>query len=165
MLFQAQPFLIFSLLSIVTVLISSRNENHVQGAIVPVGSTSNKTYFWDNEDFNSTWIDSVSKCHKEGLYIATIETEVEQLLLQTVGVSRNWTKYLNIGGTDLFSEETWRWIRSGNPITYSNWYPGSPYPDPDGRNWNCMGLDPGANWTWVDIGCNEYFVMTLCEFP
>lgn len=35
----------------------------------------------------------MSKCHKEGLYIATIETEVEQLLLQTVGVSRS--KFLN----------------------------------------------------------------------
>lgn len=60
-------------------------------------------------------------------------------------------------------EGDWVWAKSGKPLTYKNWQPGSPDNGHDGDE-HCMDLKESHNWQWGDNNCDEHFYF-VCERP
>ncbi|CAG2232074.1 unnamed protein product [Mytilus edulis] len=65
-----------------------------------------------------------------------------------------------IGLTDIEIENEWKWIESGNSVSYVNWNPGQP----DLRqSENCGILWYSTGFTWHDDFCSDNLAFFICE--
>lgn len=67
-----------------------------------------------------------------------------------------------IGGNDIDAEGQWRWVTSGNPLTFTDWAPGEP--NNTGGNEDCLLLLPNTAYQWNDATCSTRSLY-ICETP
>ncbi len=103
-----------------------------------------------------TWQQAVDFCNSLGGHLATITSQAENDIVQSVisGGNSAW-----IGGTDRNLEGVWEWV-TGEDFSYTNWDYGQP-DDADG--WEEYLEIYGWNGYWNDLpeDINRYFV---CEW-
>lgn len=104
-----------------------------------------------------TWDEAKAKCESLGGHLVTINSQEEQnavVAAMSTGVRENYF----IGGKTVNGETTWI---TGEPLEYSNWYPGEP---------NNYGGVQGfyeinkASGLWDDIGSTQPGIGFICEY-
>jgi len=115
---------------------------------------------------NSTryWTDAESEATSIGLHLVAINSKAEEDFLWsqfwdtiTVG-SGTYVACRWIGFTDRVTEGDWRWV-NGDPVTYTNWYPGEPNNSWD-EDYGCFPWNTRpweANRGWNDVANNGAF--------
>ena len=69
-----------------------------------------------------------------------------------------------IGGSDVDVEDEWRWMTSGELVTWTAWHvwPGGST-EPNGETHeNCMLLSEFGGW--YDVSCGSHVDAAICEF-
>ena len=64
-----------------------------------------------------------------------------------------------LGGNDIDVEGEWRWVTSGDLVTWTTW--GDTEPN-GGTSENCVILYPAGDWN--DWGCQHASALAVCEF-
>ncbi|VDI67661.1 perlucin-like [Mytilus galloprovincialis] len=115
-----------------------------------------------------SWIQAMKFCEIYQGELAVIETEAEQLFLESY-LNSTW-KNANqtdvwISGTDLLVDGEWIWAKEGRSIDYFRWAPGQP----DSASMNlggedCIELVRGSNFMWNDVPCQKH-INFVCERP
>ncbi len=92
------------------------------GSYIPnfvyMGQYNNHHYYCST--YPANWADAQAASLSNGGYLAVLNSVNESNLLAPMLGSSAW-----IGLTDEASEGTWNWV-NGDPVTYTNWYPGQP---------------------------------------
>ncbi|XP_071148911.1 perlucin-like [Mytilus edulis] len=114
-----------------------------------------------------TWVNAEGFCRTYNSYLATIETEGENIFLtDTITLIQNGvgkrdihdlTQDFWIGGTDEVIEGVWVWASTGKDLTYTNWEPGQP---DNWKNENCLSLV----WWNVPGKWNDWYCSRNCHF-
>ncbi|CAG2209280.1 unnamed protein product [Mytilus edulis] len=102
--------------------------------------------------------DCLASCQAHHAELAVIETNEENTFI--------WSEMTKLGGffwldgTDKFSEGQWEWASTGEPLDYSNWFPGEPN-NSNGQE-DCL-LTGGVYKTfWNDSPCSNQ-IKYICE--
>ncbi|KAL5005711.1 hypothetical protein ScPMuIL_016869 [Solemya velum] len=103
-------------------------------------------YFSDSME---TWHDAEEYCISAGGYLIEIESEAENNFV--AGQIQEMEKQMNywIGGTDEFSEGSWRWSYSGRAMVYTDWY----YYQPDNAR--------GENYGMPYLGTQNHAMLSI----
>ncbi|MFY9344333.1 MAG: FG-GAP-like repeat-containing protein [Planctomycetota bacterium] len=109
----------------------------------------------------STWIAGEALAASLGGHLATVRNATEQGWLQANLGGYLATNGLWIGYTDAAVEGQWVWS-SGEPATYTNWFPGQPQGGVS-ENYATTGL--GGDWRWHDAAATYPSVRPLLEVP
>jgi hypothetical protein len=96
-----------------------------------------------------TWLQAEAKAVEWGGHLATIRNRQEELWLR---FSFGPYEYFWIGFNDRSVEGQWKWV-SGEPVTYTNWWPGQPDNYGDGEDAAGMNFG-GGEW------CDNQFHLT-----
>ncbi|XP_048780982.2 echinoidin-like [Ostrea edulis] len=67
-----------------------------------------------------------------------------------------------LGGNDLEVEGTFKWARSGESVTFTDWNPGQPDDFHSGED--CMELQGAMDYHWNDLPCTARHRF-ICESP
>lgn len=117
--------------------------------------------------FKANWFKAEQYCRLHGMYLASINSELEQKNLEEhitsfgMGTEHFWSS-----GTDQAEEGKFFWMSTGKPLTYENWNAGEPnnFKYENGEGENCVELwdRDGKGLKWNDTPCSfeSYFV---CE--
>lgn len=136
-------------------------ENHLTGTCA-VNPTNEHLYCLTPEKL--TWPEAESYAVELGGHLVAINDQQEQeWLVQAFGGDR----WFWIGFTDSTEEGVWIWS-NGDPVTYTNWYPGEP-----NNMWSCGEDYAVMNWGspgyWNDLGpCSPKWKSVgvgIMEFP
>ena len=60
-----------------------------------------------------------------------------------------------------FSEGSWHWAHSKEPLTFTNWWPGEPK-DTNDQDCGVVRISEGYNLWWDDVGC-EANLGAICQ--
>lgn len=64
-------------------------------------------------------------------------------------------------GNDFAKQGDFKWLATGQRISYTNWFPGEPNNQmSDGKSEDCMGLF--LAYTWNDFYCTDEYYF-ICE--
>jgi hypothetical protein len=109
-----------------------------------------------------TWSEAYSEATSIGGYLATINISAEQNWLNatfprtTVGRvdEELWIGLHQVAGS-AEPQEGWEWV-TGEPVTFTNWYPGEPNEGPPPEsNEDCVLMHGFETGKWIDVP-NEY---------
>ncbi|EFX82923.1 hypothetical protein DAPPUDRAFT_315928 [Daphnia pulex] len=121
------------------------------------------------------WEYAYERCLEQNMTLSTIETQQEDKMIDDFFQLNHefndrilWTsgKYSELGsqwGWNHYGNET---VAPGTPMGYTNWYPGRPKNNKDGR---CLGLvfnDYGVtyeNGHWDEFSCQNGYYGVFCE--
>ena len=104
----------------------------------------------------SNWLDARSEAETLGGYLVTINDQSEQqFVVQSFLSGANSNDTYWIGLTDKDSEGVFEWS-NGEPVTYTNWYPGEPNDFAAGEdcviiNWHFSQGNTTAQGDWNDV--------------
>lgn len=104
-----------------------------------------------------TWEEAKAKCESLGGHLVTINSQEEQnavVAAMSTGVRENYF----IGGKTVNGETTWI---TGEPLEYSNWYPGEP--NNYGGVQGCYEINK-VSGLWDDIGSTQPGIGFICEY-
>ncbi|XP_060067997.1 perlucin-like protein [Ylistrum balloti] len=111
----------------------------------------------------ATWVEAGEICNMLGGFLAMIETAEELTFLKSELVHLHQhdasTKQYWIDGNDLEIENVWRWIKTGQTITFTDWAPGEPNA---AENDNCLNLWGKSGFRYADNPCEEHYNY-VCE--
>ncbi|XP_013405924.1 CD209 antigen [Lingula anatina] len=109
-----------------------------------------------------------AEAHCQGLHpkshLVGVETKEENefILSYRKYNQAKWTSpWFWTGGTDKEKEGDWRWIGTGQKLTYTYWTPHEPN-DHTGRQ-NCLYYTASGNQTWDDWNCENLYINFVCE--
>lgn len=116
---------------------------------------------------NNTWTASEAEAVRMGSHLVTVSDAAEnQWLLSTFSHYGGISRSLWIGFSDQAIEGNWQWS-SGQPVTYTHWWPGEPN-DLNGEDYAYLGLDgtwnDGMNGLWAG-GADLYGVVEVVPEP
>ncbi|TRY71512.1 hypothetical protein TCAL_06101 [Tigriopus californicus] len=106
------------------------------------------------------WLQAARNCQKLGGHLVEIETQDEQNGLTSI--ARIIGEDFWIGLTDIGHDGNYRWMYSGNEVSYTNWAAN----EPDGgipQSCVMMFSGYGYDFGWTDIKCTEWSAHPLCE--
>ncbi|XP_076079012.1 perlucin-like [Mytilus galloprovincialis] len=134
----------------------------------------NSCYFIS--DTHKNWANSAIFCRALNSRLASVESSAENDFLTDIirlknGLTKRGYRSIDydywIDGTDEIIEGQWVWAESGKPLTYTNWVPGVPEPNPR-RDENCLEI---VQWSthvgqWNDDNCidTSHFICEM-EYP
>ncbi|XP_053407988.1 perlucin-like protein [Mercenaria mercenaria] len=104
------------------------------------------------------WASAVAICKILGGHLVEIDDATENLYL--VSQAKLLNKSFWIGLNDLQEENSWVWVNSNTPASYTHWHPGQP--DNGASNENCAHLYPGFSFSWNDKQCYTHYNY-ICE--
>ena len=116
-----------------------------------LGALNGHKYFRSN--FSRTWAQGKAEAIAKGAHLVTINSQAENNLLS--GAGEAW-----IGLTDEAVEGTFAWV-TGEPVTYTNWFPGNP--NNSGGDEDYVFMNFYSTDQWVDHG-TYYFYPFIIEF-
>ncbi|XP_033732134.1 perlucin-like protein [Pecten maximus] len=105
-----------------------------------------------------TWAEAGALCKALGGYLAMIESADELTFLKSelghihphdAGSKQYW-----IDGNDLEVENVWKYISTGQTISFTEWAPGEPNA---AENDNCMNLWGKSGFRYADNDCEEHY--------
>jgi hypothetical protein len=105
-----------------------------------------------------SWADAQSEAVVVGCNLVTIRNQSEHDWLFSTFVSQVTETGVHIGINDINVEGTWEWI-SGEPVTFTNWYPGEPNDSYGGEDEglifsnNSINVTPGE---WNDGNASQF---------
>ncbi|XP_060067998.1 perlucin-like protein [Ylistrum balloti] len=106
----------------------------------------------------ATWAEAGGVCKMLGGFLAMIERADELTFLKSAlnNLHHNdaSTKQYWIDGNDLEIENVWRWIKTGQTITFTDWAPGEPNA---AENDNCLNLWGKSGFRYADNDCEEHY--------
>jgi hypothetical protein len=116
---------------------------------------------------NDTWTNSEAAAVQLGAHLVTVTDGPEnQWLGSTFSHFDGTDRSLWIGFSDRATEGNWQWS-SGEPVTYTNWWPGEPN-DLNGEDYAYLSLDgtwnDGMNGRWAG-GADLYGVVEVVPEP
>ncbi|CAH1776610.1 unnamed protein product, partial [Owenia fusiformis] len=107
------------------------------------------------------WTDAEIKCLEYGAHLVTIETESEEIALETHAFTYGQNNlFFHIGLNDRAVANDYIWTGSRKSATYYAWGTDEPNPDDDSH---CIALSSYRNYKWADIPCSTYKVGFICE--
>ncbi|CAG9834979.1 unnamed protein product [Diabrotica balteata] len=91
--------------------------------------TFGDSVYYIGHTFRGNWYAAMLHCRSFNMDLVSIESKEEndflfQSLKSVLGKSEGWTR-LWTSGTSLPYNQ-WVWMATGNPVVYTNWYPGEP---------------------------------------
>jgi pimeloyl-ACP methyl ester carboxylesterase len=113
-----------------------------------VQNPTNQHYYKLTEPMS--WLRAEDQANKWGGHLVTINNWAEESWLRS---QFGMDEFFWIGFTDIFAEGNWQWI-SGEPVTYTNWWPWEP------NNEGAYGEIEGAaiiNWGGAEVIDGEWF--------
>ena len=114
----------------------------------PTASAEFERNNYEYYNYNMTWHEALKFCEKRGGHLAVINSEDENEF--AYNLSKDYSNYVWLGGTDDGKEGNWYWINSDS-FSYTNWNGGEP--NNSDNNENCMELITIGNSTgkWNDV--------------
>ena len=115
----------------------------------------------------SSWSAAQAEAEALGGYLVSINDGAEQLfIVQSFLSGANSTSTLWIGLTDQDSEGVFEWV-NGEPVTYTNWYPGEPNNFNIGEdfvviNWHfSQGSGVPGDWNDFPLAANQVGIIEM----
>lgn len=111
-------------------------------------STDSSNYYI-SEAFNLSWTEANNLCNQTGGHMVTIGNQQENDLVLAIQASEVSKPHVWIGFTDQVTEGNFVWV-TGEPITYTNWFPGEPN-DQLGEDYTIIhSTNHGNPGSWAD---------------
>src|SRR5262245_47952341 len=111
-------------------------------------SAGGNGHFYALTTTRSTWVQAEAEAVALGGHLVAVNSQAEQNFLASMfpGTTAEEDQYW-IGFTDQASEGAFVWT-TGEPVSYTNWYPGEPNNGGTGEDYGL--LVPVWNWKWND---------------
>nr|XP_034324874.1 perlucin-like protein isoform X2 [Crassostrea gigas] len=115
-------------------------------------------YLFASEQAN--WPEAQAVCSSMNSHLVEIETQTENAFVEgELKIIHNHDSHSNnqndvsywLGGNDIEIEGVFKWVRSDQPLTYTDWSPGQP---DDANGEDCMELRGAFQYHWNDLPCN-----------
>jgi len=132
----------------------------ISGFKFAMSTDSSKYYLSDN--FNLSWTEANTLCNQAGGHMVTIGSQEENDLVLLIQDLDRLNPHVWIGFSDQVTEGNFVWV-TGEPITYTNWFPGEPN-DQSGEDYTIIhSTNHGNPGSWADQpnSVNRYPV--ICE--
>jgi len=126
--------------------------------------STDSSHYYISENFTLSWAEANTLCNQTGGHMVTIHTQEENDLVLAIQASEVSKPHAWIGFTDEVSEGNFVWV-TGEPITYTNWFPGEPN-DQSGEDYTIIhSTNHGNPGSWADQpnSVNRYPV--ILEIP
>jgi hypothetical protein len=98
-------------------------------AISPTPVPYGDHYYQVFEVHGIEWDKAKVRCEQMGGYLVIINDAEENAFLTSIGAGNH---RFHLGASDAENEGDWRWV-DGSPVTYQNWFEGSPLEGPNGN--------------------------------
>ena len=108
-------------------------------------------------DTGMSWTAAKTFCESKGAHLATVTSQAEHDFIVNNFAPRD----LWLGASDAASEGTWVWV-TGEPWSYTNWYPGEP--NNFGGVENYLVTDTSVLKKWNDVPVAGDNFVPLCEW-
>ncbi|XP_046686941.1 aggrecan core protein-like isoform X3 [Homalodisca vitripennis] len=106
-----------------------------------------------------TWFTAIVRCNNEGMRLASIMNESEQVEMQKAIAPFSAIRFIWTLGNDWKSKGHYVWNWSGNSFDYTNWKPGEPEIS---DKYRCIAIK-ATDYTWTTENClfSTYYA---CEY-
>ncbi|XP_074641666.1 perlucin-like [Tubulanus polymorphus] len=161
-----QRIIIPGLIVVLLFAISTTAEYSGQELKCPDGFMKWQRSCYKFSNYKASWLEAQAYCQVMRANLISIEYWQEnRFIVGYIRKNKRANKFNRgfwIGGNDFAKEGEWRWVQTGEPIRYWNWYHGQP--DNMKGQEHCLELEKKYGYRWNDQPCHidNHFI---CEIP